>query len=218
MVSVIFVGAESAGNVGALARVMKNFGFSDLILVSPQCDIASDECKARAKHAYDVVEKARVLPSLEKAIKGFDTVVGTTARLAVHYKETRAVTTPERLSQNLKGSVVIIFGRESSGLTNSEIALCNVLASIPTNPKYGSLNVTHAAAIVLYELSRFEAKGEPASQASLESLYAVFADAAGRSKMKNKDMAGKVFRNVCSRAFIDEAEARILTGALKQKQ
>lgn len=151
---VILVGAKSQGNVGSVARAMKNFGFTDLVLVEPPA--IGEEAKGRAMHAWDIVESARTVDSFDEAIEGLDFVVGTSARIPEDEKnhlrnpvDVRDL--PRRLS-DMAGTVGLLFGREDFGLFNEELEHCDLLATIPTTTSYRSLNLSHAVAVVLYEL------------------------------------------------------------------
>ena len=148
MISIIFVEPEGSGNIGSLARVMKNFGFDKLVLVKPP-ELDNNETRMMAMHAYDLIEKARIFPTFKDAIKDFDHVIGTTACLCRHKN---IAPLKSFLKKPIPDNAAIVFGRESTGLTNEEKELCEQLITIPANKKYSTLNVTHAAAIVLYEL------------------------------------------------------------------
>jgi tRNA/rRNA methyltransferase len=159
MISVVFVGAETAGNVGSIARVMKNFGVKELVLVEPQCDHLSKEAMDRASHAKDVLEKAMVCDF--SALKRFDYLVGTTAKLGSDYNIPRIPMTPAELAFKLKevsskAKIALVFGRESSGLLNEEIMKCDFTVTIPASKAYPTLNVSHSVAVVLYEIFKEE--------------------------------------------------------------
>jgi len=153
--SVILYGPEQPGNVGAVARVMKNFGLKDLVLISPACDHLCSDARNRAKHAQDVLEKAVVGKS--SLLDKFDLVVATSGKLGSDYNVPRIPLTPEQLRGTLsskKGRIALLFGRESHGLTNDEMKKADILVTIPTNEKYPVLNLSHAVGILLYELTK----------------------------------------------------------------
>ena len=160
MLSVALVEPETPGNIGSVARVMKNFGFKSLLLVNPKCDHLDGEAYGRAMHAREILKSAAILKDFSQ-LKKFDYVVGTTAALGSDYNVVRSPITPGQLSQQIsqqlgssikKIKIVLVFGREGTGLTTEELASCDLVVTIPSSKKYGALNISHAAAIVLYEL------------------------------------------------------------------
>jgi TrmH family RNA methyltransferase len=165
---VIFAGPKFQGNIGAIARAMKNFQLNDLYLVN-SCEIG-DECLARAKHGKDIVENATHVKSLEEAISGLDLIVGTSGIASKsHKKHLRRNLTPKELAQkmsDIKGSVGILFGRENYGLYNSELGICDNVVTIPTSSEYPVLNISHAASIVFYEIFQIHAQVTEVKEAS----------------------------------------------------
>jgi tRNA/rRNA methyltransferase len=159
MISIVLVGIETPGNVGSIARAMKNFGLKELVLVDPKCDPQSKEAWDRAAHARDVLKKAVVADF--SYLKKYDYLVGTTAKLGSDYNIPRIPMTPAELAAKLAGldqktKIAILFGRESSGLLNEEIQKCDFTVTIPAAKDYPTLNVSHAVAVVLYELFKEE--------------------------------------------------------------
>lgn len=219
MFSVIFVEPESSGNIGSLARVMRNFGLENLILVKPKCEI-NGETRAMATNAFDVVEKARVVKSFKQISKEFDFIVGTTGRTNPHYDGIRAYITPRELNKAIKtsGKIALVFGRESAGLGNDELSLCDVVVSIRTNPKSPVLNITHAAAIIFYELfAKQESSIMMADKKQKELLMRKFEESIKDTESaKDRKFLVKAFRNVIGRAFIADREAQALTGAFEK--
>ena len=143
-------------NVGYTARVMKNFGVEELILVNPRCELGIEAVK-RAMHGRDVLERARLASSLDEIVKTYDLVIGTTGKQGKKLTQTRRFMTPERLAEKvskLGGKVAIVFGREDRGLTNEELRFCDGVVTIPANPEYPILNLSHAVAVVLYVIFR----------------------------------------------------------------
>src|SRR3989344_3116529 len=111
MFTIVFVEPETPGNIGALARAMKNFGFTQLVLVNPKCDLKHPEIQGRAMHALDIVQKARVVKTLDAAVKNAALVVGTTGKTTRSYDPKRASITPRELT------------KKTAGLQNKEITL-----------------------------------------------------------------------------------------------
>lgn len=155
-INITLVATTHPGNIGAAARAMKTMGMANLVLVSPKV-FPSAEVTARATGADDVLSAVMVHEDLKDAIRDCGYVLGTTAR-------TRnipwPVLDPEEAAEkilefaNNGTKVAILFGRESSGLSNDEIDLCNAVISIPANEKYSSLNIAAAVQIICYEIRK----------------------------------------------------------------
>ncbi|NUM81866.1 RNA methyltransferase [bacterium] len=178
-VKIILVEPQTPGNVGAVARAMKNFGLSQLILVNP-CDYLSDEARWMAVHAEEILERAKVVTTLEQALEGVALAVATTARKRdTHFPSFTPNETAERIHEvNAKQSVAIVFGRERNGLLNEEIYQCQIQSSIPTFHAHNSLNLSQAVMVYLYELFQATLSGNPnfvwdyAEPSQMETLYA----------------------------------------------
>ncbi|HYS71477.1 MAG TPA: RNA methyltransferase [Thermoplasmata archaeon] len=153
-VHVVLVEPKYEGNVGAVARAMKNFGVADLRLVRP-CKLGED-ARRRAMHGIAILEAAKRFRSYARAIGGMDLVVGTSAvDTASEKKFLRIALAPRDLAAKLAaldGDAALVLGREDFGLLNVELKACDVLATIPADPAYPVLNVAQAAAILLYEI------------------------------------------------------------------
>jgi len=163
------------GNIGFTARVMKNFGFSNLTLINPPA--IGDEAIARSSHARDVLENARHISSLDEVIKESNILVATTGEIS------KTVSTPMRMPyytphelreilEKIDGRVSILFGRENWGLSNKEIAKCDIICTIPASEIYPIVNISHAVGIIVYELANIQ-RGtyEIASRVETDSLY-----------------------------------------------
>ena len=152
-IAVVLSHTSHPGNIGAAARAMKTMGLSDLRLVNPR-EFPSEVATVRATGAVDVLDAARVFTSLSAAIADCVYVVGSSARGRDFVGEvTVARTAATRLaSTSTQGAVAIVFGCETSGLSNAEVALCQTLAFVPTNPDYSSLNLGSAVQVFSYEI------------------------------------------------------------------
>ncbi|MDJ0599509.1 MAG: RNA methyltransferase [Crocosphaera sp.] len=155
---------EPAGplNVGSVARVMKNMGLNQLILVKPHCDRFSDEARRMAVHGIEVLEKSQVVDNIPEALKGCQRIIATTGRslsLPTHL-ETPREALPWLLKEEL--NTALMFGPEDRGLNNEELNYAQRFVSIEANPDYPSLNLAQAVAVCSYELYQ-------AAQDSLDS-------------------------------------------------
>ena len=160
MITVVLMESENAGNIGAIARAMSNFGVSKLILLGPKADHLSKEAQDRAKYAKGILEKARcIAPShfFKHEKNRFDLLVGTSAKTGTSYNLKRNPLTPKQFADQLltldpQKNVALLLGREGIGLTNAEIAQCDLLLTIPAHEEYSVLNVSAAATCILYEI------------------------------------------------------------------
>ena len=155
-VRTILVEPKNEENVGAVARVIKNFGFSDLYLLNPP-DIGKKAFSV-ASHAYDVLNACKVVNSVEAAIANSAIVAGTTSKHGISTNKHLRMPffSPRQLKkkvENKSGVLSVLFGREDIGLLNEELMLCDIIVCIPTSPDYPVMNLSHAVAVVLYELS-----------------------------------------------------------------
>ncbi len=160
-VRIVLVEPKEQGNIGSVARVMKNLGFSDLYLVSP-CHIGG-VAKAFSSHAADILQRAHVVQNLEDALEGCEYIVGTTGKRGGQKTPKRRAITPEQLSQmgltDLNGRLALLFGNEASGLPNIILEKTDFVVRIPSNPRYPIFNLAQSVAIILYELSKKQLRG-----------------------------------------------------------
>jgi len=222
--SVILVEPEYAGNLGFIARVLKNFDGRRLIMVSPKCNI--EEAYIYAAHARDVIESAIILDSYIEALSMVDFTVGTTSKVGGDYNVLRIPITPRMLAgavKNFTGEVGIIFGRESRGLTNMELELCDLIVSIPSSRHYRALNISHAVAIILYELylaakHRGYMEFREASKIEKRMLIEYFDKLLERIEYHpfKKRIASIIFKHIIGRAFISGREAHTLMGVFRK--
>ena len=168
----ILINTSHAGNVGAAARAMKVMGFDDLVLVAPRWAnvLRREETIQRASGALDVLDKARVVPTLDDALEGMTHLCATamTPRdfgppsmsprdCFAQWSRRRLPTAPTPALQNdaaardAPSGVAFLFGSERFGMRNEDVYRCHVALSIPTNPAFGSLNLAAALQVVAYE-------------------------------------------------------------------
>lgn len=230
-IKVVLVNTTHPGNIGATARAMKNMGLSQLVLVEPR-DFPSLEAYSRSAGANDILDSARVVSSLDNAVKNCIQVVGTSARSrTIDWP----VYSPPDAAENViryasEGDVAIVFGRESSGLTNRELEKCHALMHIPANEDYSSLNVAAAVQIICYECRQrvlktaetvVQQRGKkhrddvPADVQQLEGLYQHLYAALNEKAFFGKNEPEKVMRRLkglFNRADLTKREVAILHG------
>jgi len=152
-VRIVLIGTTHPGNIGAAARAMKNMCLNQLYLVQPR-EFPCAEATARASGADDLLHNATVCNSLDEALKGCHVVVGASARLRrVEWPQYEPRECAVRLlNEAQQGAVALVFGRESSGLSNAEMDRCQYLVNIPANEEFSSLNLSMAVQVLAYEL------------------------------------------------------------------
>lgn len=215
------------GNIGAAARAMKTMGMSRLYLVAPK-DYPSGEARARSSNALDVLEGAVVCSRLEEALSGTVLAAAMTARrreLAAPLRWAREGAA-ELVAASFTGDVALVFGNESAGLTNEELALCRIPVTIPANPEYSSLNLGAAVQVMCYEL-RLAALDpgiaqpsgyEPAPFEEIQRFYEHLEQALTESGFLDpahpKRLIPRLHR-LFDRAGLEKEEVSILRGMLK---
>lgn len=140
-------------NIGAAARAMKNFSLSDLRIVNPRDGWPNAQAENMSVGARDVIDGAKLYKTLDEAIADMNYVYAATAQLRDMNKE---YIYSHELADNLSelGTVGVLFGRESSGLSNQEIARANKIVTIETNDNFSSLNIAQAICVICYEVFR----------------------------------------------------------------
>lgn len=150
-IRIVLVETAGARNLGSVARVMKNFGLSELWLVNPKCDRHSEEARHMAVHAPEILDSAQIVDSLPQALVGCQRAIATAGR--IDKGEMKVTTPPKGLSWlSQVETSAIVFGAEDRGLSNTEIQHCQQVMRIPVNPDYPSLNLAQAVGICCYQL------------------------------------------------------------------
>ena len=218
-IGVFLVELKIPENIGFVARVMKNFGFSELYLYN--CNV-TEQSYITASHAKDILEKSVKIDRFEDILEYANVLIGTTGVTAKAQERyiRRPVFSPEELREFLKnkdGRVVIAFGREDYGLFDEELELCHMLVTIPTNPEYPVMNVSHAVAVILYELSKGRYGVEEkvyATAKDIENLVANF-EKLMRAVWYPKhriDRTVIALRRILGRSLITKRELTVLHG------
>ncbi|HUV60639.1 MAG TPA: RNA methyltransferase [Thermoplasmata archaeon] len=221
-IRVVMIEPLKDGNVGAVARAMKNFGLSELVLVRP-CSIGEEGIK-RSMHAVDILKNARTCFTEGEALEGVDYIVGTSGVDTANDKKfSRISLTPEALAAKLEGSdavIAILLGREDFGLDNDLVKRCDFLVTIPANPEYNILNISHAAAVIFYELFVNDLVKDGPREASgleverLNDYFAKLLDAIDYPEHK-KPKTKVMFRRLMARSTPTTWEYHTLMGVLK---
>jgi len=243
----ILVEPKNEENIGAVARVLKNFGCSTLYLVNP-ADMG-DKAVSVASHAYDVLRTSEIVGSIEEAIENSVIVVGTTSKHGISVNKHLRVPffSPQQLKEKVKRIgedkgkdnsskvVSVLFGREDTGLRNEELKHCDIVVCIPTSPEYPVMNLSHAVAVVLYELSGVDGGMESGSTSRArarairlrlarvedkERLFVhleTFFDEIGYKDHK-REKTLLMLRRILGRAELTEREVQTLRGILRKAE
>ncbi|MFA4983291.1 MAG: RNA methyltransferase [Candidatus Micrarchaeia archaeon] len=221
---IVLVGTEYELNLGSVARAMKNFGFSELFLVSPKCEPLGFDSVKYSKHARDVLEGAKVVKTLSQATSGCKFAIGTTGVLYRHWAET--IRSPILLSDLKKklatlkeGKAAIVFGSEGLGLSEEHISQCDFLITIPASNRYPILNLSHAVAICLYELSAIRPRTfTPSGESEKEHLIAGFSMMVDRYKhvMRNPRKVKIAFRRMVGKSMLTDKECASILGVVRR--
>ena len=228
-IAVILVAPQGAMNVGAVCRVMANFGASDLRLVRPCRDYLSADARRMALKAQPILRSTARFDRLEDALADRHLVIGATARQG---KYRNACLSPRQMAGRVSAlaagtRVGLLLGREDSGLSGEEIERCQTLVTIPTAGTYSALNLAQAAGVLLYELfleksATGEGSAGPerpplADQEQLKRLYRHMQTTLTRSGFldaQNPTHLKRTFRRLFGRTELDAREVSILRGCL----
>ena len=226
-IAIVLVEPQQPGNVGMVCRAMKNMGLWDLRLVNP-CTLDHEEAIKFAVSARDMLGEARIFPSLEEALADSSLTVATTRR---HGKYRQEIQTPGQVTERIgpelaENRAAFVFGREDSGLTTDEVALCRWQATIPT-AEFGSLNLAQAVLIFCYELFTRLGQGNAnqgearilANAGSSEALFGQMEQTLTKIGFLNPQNPGhlmKSLRRILMRAEMDEREVAIIRGMMTQ--
>jgi TrmH family RNA methyltransferase len=221
---VILVEPSFEESIGFVARAMKNFGLSNLHIVNPIA-ILGPTGRMRGGHAQDVLDSIVEHSSLEEALEGLDLSIGTTAQKSYAFSNlVRKPMTPKELggvAKSQAGTVGIVFGREGTGLTNAELDRCDATLTIPTSSGYQTLNMSHAAAIVFYELRNASAapsRDEFAPELVKTTILRFLSQSAAVSGMEEYErrLLTRAFRNVMGRSGLRHREGTLLAEVMRR--
>jgi len=225
-IAVVLVEPQNPGNVGMVCRAMKNMGLRRLRVVNG-CDIFHKEALKFAVSAKDLLETAERYASLQDALADIGVSVATTRR---HGKYRQDIMTPVEVAARMRVMVppnlgAIVFGREDSGLTTDELALCTWHSTIDASDEYGSLNLAQATLVYCYELFRAYREEEEAEErllapsGEMEELYGHMERTLLRIGFLNPENPAhlmRTLRRILSRAELDSREASVMRGICTQ--
>lgn len=233
-VRVVLSHTSHPGNIGAAARAMRTMGFSRLVLVNPKI-FPDPQASAMAAGADDVLATAQVCSSLEEALGGTVLALALTARrrelatepLWAHEAAAELAAVVARDAAAGAGEIALVFGNETSGLSNDELAQCGRWAMIPANPDYSSLNLAAAVQVMCYELRlalsgslpvpAVAGAGVPATHQEIEGLLKHFEASALASGFLDPERPGRLMlrlRRLFARSGLETEEVSILRGLL----
>ena len=226
-IRIVLVGTTHPGNIGAVARAMKNMGLTDLYLVNPKV-FPHEDATARASGASDILERTRVVDSLDKALVDCVDVAGASARSrTINWPSMGPRDCAERMiRENANGDVACVFGPEKTGLHNDDLDLCHTLLTIPTDPGFSSLNLAMAVQVFTYEVRVasmldegpvFDVEAPPATSDEMEHFYEHLETVLRDIQFLDPDNPRHLMRRM-RRLFIrarpDKNEVNILRGIL----
>jgi TrmH family RNA methyltransferase len=228
LVRIVLIDPSHPGNIGSVARAMKNMSLTELVLVRPRA-FPHAEANALAAGADDVLAGARVVQTVAEGIADCAYIAGTTSRPRSYYWE---FTTPRDVAARIvalpgENRAALLFGSERYGLSGDDLRYCNVLVRIPANPEYCSLNLAMSVQLLAYEL--FMAREQPRSHTQLELPLAPSGDlehfyAHLLEVLKEIDFDDRTghlmdrLRRLFNRAQLDRNELNILRGILSAVQ
>jgi tRNA/rRNA methyltransferase len=225
-VRVVLARPSHPGNIGAAARAMKTMGIADLRLVAPR-RAPGEEARALAAGAADVLDRARTCERLEEALAGSVLAAGFSARARdlSHPLHALRAAAPEILAAAAEGPVALVFGNETSGLSNEEMGHCGLQVSIPANPGCASLNLAAAVQVACYELAStartfalpHAGEHESATSEDVEALVEHWRSAMVEGGYLDPAQPGRLMerlRRLLARAGLERSEVKFLRGML----
>lgn len=221
-ITVTIVGAEYPVNVGHTARLLKNFGVKQLVLVDPKFDFRVAE--VYASHGADLLEQAKI-STLQQVREENDLLIATTAIRATRSANiSRSAITPEEAMEHIgvARSAALILGRDTTGLRNEEIAICDFVTTIETRTSYRTLNLSHSVAILLYLASnvhtRPAGRQKNAFGETREVFFRYVAELAAASGLPNNRIRGlhQVMRRVAIKSNLNKSEIGLLITLMRK--
>jgi tRNA/rRNA methyltransferase len=225
-IRIVLVRPRGSGNIGSIARAMKNMGQTELAIVGT-ARTRSFWARAMAVHGRDILSHAKCYETIREAIADCTLVVGTTCRAGLYrtHSQPPRELAPEIAAAAQTGKVALIFGPEDHGLSNKDLEHCQLLVTIPAHPSYQSLNVAQAAVICLYEIyaasltKPAKSKIKRADAENVERLFERMRTVLlkiGFLDSENPEHMLLAFRRILGRAGLEDKDVRIFTGLFRQ--
>jgi tRNA/rRNA methyltransferase len=227
-ISIILVEPQQPDNVAAIARVMASFNFNYLILVNPLLNV-NDIRPEISRGGTKIIDNMKVIQTLEIVRKEHDLLIGTTAKKSITNSYTKDHINIDEMKNtltNYNGKIGIIFGREDRGLSNEELSFCDVSLRIETSKEQSALNLSHAAAIILNNISQVEqneSKIKSISSETKERIISEIKEIYESSSIKNNTYIEKrkqthaiVWRRLLTNPLLDEMHATAILGLLNE--
>ena len=229
--AIVLVSPKGDANIGAVARAMKNFGITKLILIDP-VDYKTKDGYGWAVDAKDILDNASIHSSLKEALEEFSISVAFTRRLGRTRKNHLTIENlPESIQDHsLSGKIALVFGTEDAGLNNNEVDLCDMIVSIPTMDSLPSLNLSQAVIIACYEIYKFSQRAKPnmnktwkyASKKQTKKIITLLAQTLDSLDYQNKpdnEVKDKIinqFNKLFGRAGLLDKDIRMFEGLLSR--
>ena len=231
---VVLIETHYPGNLGATARVMHNFGLTDLVLVAPHADRNERNARQMSTQGESILNNARIVDDLTDAVRDCVLVVGTSAKRGGLFRQ-QNVGAPREIMPRVVETIsrdqpaALVFGPEPNGLSNEIVTRCHCLVQIPTAKEYRSLNLAQAVGICLYELrlaacgvaeaAKLQAADPRASFEMQEQMFAQLQDALTQIHFLYGDKAAPLMhalRHLLGKAELTEMEVKLLMGLARQ--
>jgi tRNA/rRNA methyltransferase len=230
---IVLVSPCIAANIGSVARVMRNFGASELVIVAPEADVQDPRGRILATRSRHILDNARIMPDLNSAVGDCVLVAGTSARVGGLFRR-QSVGTPEQMVLPLAETMVaqpvaLVFGPEPRGLTDEEVSRCHCLIHIPAEDAHPSLNLAQAVGIVLYELHKAWLKrgttasesesSPPATYAFQEQMFSRLRKGLEAIHFLHGEKADALMhgiRHLLGKARLTKMEVKLLLGLARQ--
>jgi len=227
MVHIILLEPEHPGNIGSVARIMANFGVTKLVIINPKCKHFDMEAIKFAKHGLSILKKSRIVTTKypEKELKKFHTIIATTSKLGTDYNIPRSPITPDQLTEILPKTknIALLFGRESKGLSNSELDLADFVVTIPTSKKYPALNIAQSVAILLYEISKTKAHvsahivfSTKTEKNQIQKMFGQIFNKLPWLRPSKRTTQELIWKRIIGKSFLTKREAYAVMGFLRK--
>lgn len=219
-ITVVLVESKYQINLGYIARTMKNFGLSKIYLLNPKCKFNGSNAIKYSKHAHELLENAIIINDLEN-IKSKNFMIGTTGIWTKTSQSFFNVNNLDKVNKDIRKNkiknICLLIGRDSTGLTKEELKSCDMSIFISANKKYPILNISHALAIILYELTKQDIEKEYnfkdlyANQKQVQNSIDLFYNFIKDIKhIRNKKTIAMVFNHILKRSNPSKNELNAL--------